>query len=86
VTAAPGETIRIESASRFGALDLARRLVGFHTHFVQLGDLRWHVCVKPGANERDLVPELLRTAEGWAAERHVDSVLRVGDRAYELRG
>ncbi len=86
MTVAPAETIRIESASRFDALDLARRLVGFHTHLVQLGDLRWHVCVKAGAHGRDLVPELLRTAEGWAAERHLDSVLRVGDRAYELRG
>ena len=82
----PRETVRIASASRSEALDLARRLVDFHTHLVQLGDGRWHVCVTPGADERDLVPELLLLAGMWAADRRVDSILLVGDRSYELNG
>jgi len=79
-----GETIRIESATRWDALDLVQRLSGLHTYLVQLGDRRWHVCVRPEGRVDELVPELLRTASQWATERHLDSVLRVGDRSYEL--
>jgi hypothetical protein len=78
------ETIRIESASRWDALDLARRLPDLHTYLVQLGDRRWHVCVRPDRPQDELLPLLLERAGRWAAERHVDSVLRVGDRRYEL--
>lgn len=79
----PPETIRVESATRWDALDLVERLQGLPTYLVQLGDRRWHVCVRPDG-EHDLVPELLRTAGEWASERRLESVLRVGDRSYEL--
>lgn len=82
----PRETIRIETGTRWDALDLVKRLHGFPTYLVQLGDRRWHVCVRADGGADDLVPELLRTAGQWASERHVDSVLRVGDRSYELHG
>jgi hypothetical protein len=84
VTSAPAETIRIESATRWDALDLVRRLPDLHTHLVQLGDRRWHVCVRPEGPAEELVPFVLGRAAVWAAERHLDAVLRVGDRSYEL--
>jgi len=86
MTAAPRETVRIESGSRHDALDLLRRLPGRHAYLVQLGDRRWHVCVTADGSTDEMVPELLRTAAEWAAERHVAAVLRVGDDAYELQG
>lgn len=84
MTLAPVETIRIESTTRSDALDLVRRLPELHTYLVQLGDSRWHVCVKPDGSADDLLPVLLDRAELWASERRLDLVLRVGDRAYEL--
>jgi hypothetical protein len=85
VTLPAPETIRIESGSRWDALDLARRLPALHTYLVQLGDHRWHVCVRPREGEDAVVGEVIRTAEEWAAERSLDAVLRVGDRAFDLR-
>jgi hypothetical protein len=78
------ETIRIESESRWDALDLLGRLHGLHTYLVQLGDRRWHVCVRPDEDPDALLAELLRTATEWASERDVSSVVRVGDRSYRL--
>lgn len=84
MTLAPVEAIRIESTTRGDALDLVRRLPELHTYLVQLGDSRWHVCVKPDGSAEDLIPSLLDRAGLWASERSLDSVLRVGDQAYEL--
>lgn len=81
---AAGETIRVETASRWDAIDLARRLGPLHTHLVQLGDHRWHVCVRPDGPAEELLPTVRREAEAWARDRHLDSVVRVGDRAYEI--
>jgi uncharacterized protein (DUF2252 family) len=84
--AAPVETIRIETGNRWDALDLARRLPGLHTYLVQLGNRRWHVCVKPDGEADAVIPVVRRAAEAWAEERHVCSVLRVGNRTYDLNG
>lgn len=78
------QTIRIESEDRMDALDLLRRLQGLHTHLVQLGDQRWHVCVRADRDQEELLAELLRTATEWASERDVASVVRVGERSYRL--
>ena len=80
-----GETIRIEAPTRWDALDLAHRLATHHTYLVQLADERWHVCVRPGEAEEDLVEHVREQATAWVAERGVDSVLRVGRREIELR-
>ena len=79
------ETIRIEAATRWDALDLARRLARHHTYLVQLGDRRWHVCVRTDDAELEL-PPVRAVAEGWALERRLDATLRRGGETYELHG
>lgn len=80
-----GETIRIEAETRWDALDLARRLSRHHTYLVQLGDRRWHVCVRTENAEHELEP-VRAVAEGWAVERRLDTTLRRGGETYELHG
>ena len=80
-----GDTIRIEAATRWDALDLARRLSRHHTYLVQLGDRRWHVCVRTDDAEFELEP-VRAVAEGWAVERSLEATLRHGAEAYELHG
>lgn len=80
----PAETIRIEAVNRWDALDLARRLKGMHTYLVQLGDSRWHVCVRTDGAADEVILSVRRTAERWASDRHVEAVLRVGEKSYEL--
>lgn len=79
------ETIRIEAATRWDALDLARRLSRHHTYLVQLGDRRWHVCVRTDGAEHELAP-VRAVAEGWAVERRLGSTLRRGAESYRLNG
>jgi hypothetical protein len=79
----PGETIRIEAETRWDALDLARRLARHHTYLVQLGDRRWHVCVRTEDADFELEP-VRAVAEGWAVERRLESTLRHGPETYEL--
>jgi hypothetical protein len=81
---AAADTIRVEAASRWDALDLVRRLKGMHTYLVQLGDSRWHVCVRTDAPADEIVPAVRRAAEQWARDRGVNAVLRVGERTYEI--
>jgi hypothetical protein len=78
------DTIRVEAASRWDALDLVHRLKGMHMYLVQLGDSRWHVCVRTDAPADEIVPAVRRAAEQWARERGVNAVLRVGERTYEI--
>ena len=78
------ETIRVEVPTRWDAVDLARRLHGLHTYLVQLGDRRWHVCVRCDGAVLSLVPMVQAAAEQWAKERHVDGVMRFGDTAVEI--
>ena len=80
-----GDTIRIEAATRWDALDLARRLSRHHTYLVQLGDRRWHVCVRTDDAEFELEP-VRAVAEGWAVERSLETTLRHGAETYELHG
>jgi hypothetical protein len=83
VTVTLGETIRIEAETRWDAIDLARRLDEHHTYLVQLGDKRWHVCVR--ADDADLeLPAVQAAAQRWAEERHVEGVLRCGGRTIAL--
>jgi hypothetical protein len=82
---ASGETIRIEASTRWDALDLAHRLATHHTYLIQLADERWHVCVRAGEAEDDLLEHVREQATAWAIERGHDSVLRVGTREIELR-
>lgn len=79
-----GETIRIEAATRWDALDLARRLSSHHTYLVQLADERWHVCVRTDYEEREILDDVREAATSWAVERGVESVLRVGGREIAL--
>ncbi len=81
---ATAETIRVEVPTRWDAVDLARRLSGLHTYLVQLGDRRWHVCVRCDDGAQALVPIVRATTEQWAKERHVDGVMRVGDSAVDI--
>ena len=80
-----GETIRIVAETRWDALDLARRLSRHHTYLVQLGDRRWHVCVRTENAEHELEP-VRAVAEGWAVERQLEATLRRGGETYELHG
>jgi uncharacterized protein (DUF2252 family) len=84
VTAAVA-TIRIEAATRWDAIDLARRLASHHTYLVQLGDRRWHVCVRPDA-AGDELPVVRAAAERWAHERRLETTLHCGDETVELHG
>lgn len=79
------ETIRIEAETRGDALDLARRLSRHHTYLVQLGDRRWHVCVRTDGAEHELEP-VRAVAEGWAVERRLETTVRRGGETYELHG
>ena len=79
-----GETIRIEAETRRDALDLVRRLSRHHAYLVQLGDRRWHVCVRTDDPELELAP-VRAVAEGWALERRLETTLRRGTETYELR-
>ena len=79
------ETIRIEAETRWDAIDLARRLNGHHTYLVQLGDRRWHVCVR--ADDAAIELEKVRAAaQLWAADRRLATTLRYGAETYELAG
>jgi hypothetical protein len=80
------ETIRIEASSRWDALDLAQRLAMHHTYLVQLGDERWHVCVRSDGGPDEILGGVRDAAALWAAERGLASVLRVGSREIELSG
>jgi hypothetical protein len=79
------ETIRIEAETRWDALDLAARLCRHHTYLVQLGDRRWHVCVRTDDAELELGP-VRAAAEGWAVDRRLETTLRRGAETYELHG
>ena len=79
------ETIRIEAETRWDALDLVRRLSRHHTYLVQLGDRRWHVCVRTDDAELELEP-VRAVAEGWALERRLETTIRRGPETYELHG
>ena len=79
------DTIRIETETRWDAVDLARRLAGHHTYLVQLGDRRWHVCVRADDADLELGP-VRAAAESWAAERSLEATLRCGADTYELPG
>jgi hypothetical protein len=79
------ETIRIEAETRWDAVDLVRRLAHHHTYLVQLGDRRWHVCVRTEDTELDL-GQVRAAAESWALERHLAATLRFGAETYELTG
>jgi uncharacterized protein (DUF2252 family) len=84
-SSAAKETIRVEAANRWDAVDLAQRLGSLHTYLVQLGDRRWHVCVRPEGHADELLPLIRDTAEAWARERQIDhSIVRVGDRAFDV--
>ena len=78
------QAIRVEAPTRWDAVDLAQRLRGLHTYLVQLGDRRWHVCVRCDGETAELVPTVRATVEQWARERHVDAVLRVGGDAFRI--
>jgi hypothetical protein len=83
MSAVPHATIRIEAETRWDAVDLARRLSAHHTYLVQLGNRRWHVCVRPGDAVQEL-PAVRAEAEQWAVDRHVAATLRCGGETYEL--
>jgi hypothetical protein len=80
-----GETFRIETETRWDALDLARRLSRHHTYLVQLGDRHWHVCVRTDDGDLELDP-VRAVATGWAVERGLAATLRRGAESYELQG
>ena len=79
------ETIRIEAQTRWDALDLADRLSRHHTYLVQLGNRRWHVCVRTDDADVELEP-VRAVAEGWAVERRLEATLHRGTEMYELHG
>lgn len=83
MTASAG-TIRVEAQTRWDALDLAGRLAAHHTYLVQLGDRRWLVCVRCEELDEALLGAVRATAERWAADRQLASMLRCGDRSYAL--
>ena len=77
--------IRIEAETRWDAVDLARRLAAHHTYLVQLGDRRWHVCVRADDTGEEL-PAVREAAERWASDRRVAATLRCGGETFELPG
>ncbi len=84
MSAVSAETIRIESENRWDAVDLARRLAGRHTYLVQLGDRRWHVCVRVDGDVDVLVADVQRIAGEWARDRKLLSSMRFGGRTVVL--
>ena len=78
------ETIRIAVQSRWDALDLVQRLVGFRTHLVQLSDRRWVVCVRQDRDLDELIADVLEHAGRWVTDRQIDSTFQLGDRSYAL--
>jgi hypothetical protein len=78
------ETIRIETETRWAALDLAQRLSRHHTYLVQLGNRRWQVCVRTDDADVELGP-VRAVVQGWANERRLDATLHRGTESYELR-
>ena len=81
----PGDdTIKIEAASRWDALDLARRLSGFRTHLVQLSDRRWIVCVRQDRDLDALTVDVLGEVERWVTDRRIEATLQLGGRSYAL--
>ena len=81
-----GERISIETQSRWDAMELLRRLRGHHAHLIQLGEHRGEVCVRPEADLDRTLEQVLAAVEAWASERHAESVVHVGGRAYPVRG
>ena len=79
------EPIRIETGTRWDAVDLARRLAAHHTYLVQLGDRRWHVCVRD-EDPAELLPTVRAAAQRWAEDRHLAATLRCAGETYELSG
>jgi hypothetical protein len=77
------ETIRIDAANRWDALDLVRRLAGFRAHIVQLSD-RWIVCVRQDRDLDALTVGVLDETARWAADRHLDATVQLGDRSYAI--
>lgn len=78
------ETIRIETANRLDAIDLAGRLRGYSLHLIQLSDSRWFVCVRQDRELDVLVREVRDTASRWATERSTHAVMRLGGNTFEL--
>lgn len=78
------ETIRIEAPTRWDAADLAQRLTGLDAYLVQLGDRRWHICIRVDRAASELLPVVRRAAEAWARERGLDAVIRVGEQTIRV--
>lgn len=70
-----GGTITIEAASRWDAVDLARRLPACRWYLVERDRRHWELYVAPErGGARRLESRVLDAAERWAAERHIEAV------------
>lgn len=69
------EQICIESGSRWDTLELVNRLPRCRGYLVERGSGTWNVHLE--APSRALLATLLETAEVWASDRHVDSVVHL---------
>lgn len=69
------EQIRIESGGRWDTLELVGRLPRCRWYLVERRSGAWDVHLE--APSRALLAELLETAETWARDRHVHSVVHL---------
>ena len=75
----PTSTVRIETANRWDALDLAKALRTWRWYLVSQGVERWDVCVGVDARGRRAVRQLLETVQAWADRREASPVVHLRD-------
>jgi len=78
------EQIRIESGDRWDTLELVERLPGCRWYLVERRAGAWDVHLE--AQSPALLAELLEVAEGWARDRHVESVVHLSQTDIHLPG
>jgi hypothetical protein len=77
--------VQVESASRWDALALARRLGGYRWYLVEPDDRHWEVRVAVEEPRRGLPDELRARIASWVEERHLPPVtVEAGGVAYTI--
>ena len=77
--------VQVESASRWDALALARRLGGYRWYLVEPAARRWQVRVAVEGRRGGLPDELRHRIASWVEERHLPPVtVEAGGVAYTI--
>jgi hypothetical protein len=76
--------VRIETRTRWDAVDLTRNLPPCRWYMVAMAPDRWDVCVRAEPAHEQLAEDLLRAARAWAERRDVRAVAHLPGGDVEL--